>query len=147
MNARLNFSVLDKSVLTDTSFMGADLANASIELARAEFARFSRANLIGVSFRSSLLESANFSNCIVGGRELTAAEEGQIESWLSWADKSHSEASAFPEEQVPEFRDRRTRRTDFSGAKLQGANFVGVDLEKACFSDADLNGIVTSEVE
>jgi uncharacterized protein YjbI with pentapeptide repeats len=147
MNARLNFSVLDKSVLTDASFMGADLANASIELARAEFARFSGANLTGVSFRSSLLESADFSKSTLGSRELTADEQIRIDSWLAGAENSYSDASAFPERQVEEFTSRRTRRTDFSGAKLKGAVFIGVDMEKAFFGDADLGGNAITETE
>lgn len=38
-------------------------------------------------------------------------------------------------------------KANLSNARCHEVNFAGVDMEKAYFGDADLNGIVTSEVE
>jgi uncharacterized protein YjbI with pentapeptide repeats len=136
--ARLAYAILD----------GADLSRALLRRAAGGFTSFNGCVMAETDCGEGLLEDCNFSNCRCDGAIFDAAGlaratfEGAAGRRVSFHRADLTLVRAGENVNMPGciFTRARGRRSNWAGARLQGADFILAQMPACDFSQADLSG-------
>jgi uncharacterized protein YjbI with pentapeptide repeats len=149
--ACLRGAKLRGSSLTFIGAKGADLSRADLNHVRAENADFSNSILQGTQFESAFLQGARFMGCDLRGAKLCRADlkravfQAGLESREKWWREPYKKSMQMAYEKLkekgylkipdtPVHEPARLEEADFTGANLESAQLVGLDLRHCVLS-------------